>query len=244
MAVQRINTGRLEPKPEGSPPDSTEPFGLCPRCDRHSNFTLAGHAPVSYTSTYVQNRDGDQGRDFDQRLSVLTCQGCSQNVIVVEDEYIGGVARRAGGRSGANEWRGIHWWPTPGGAPRDASLPGNVADAISEGERCLAVLAPRAAVVMFRAALALIVTDKGSPTARAKSNLAGQLQQMSQDGDLDRTLSDWASHIRLVGNSGAHPGTLDPVSAEEAQDLSRLMASLVEYLYVMPARVARARSKP
>jgi hypothetical protein len=46
----------------------------------------------------------------------------------------------------------------------------------------------------------------------------------------------------VLGNAGAHPSTLAPVSMDEAEDLSRLLAALLEYLYVMPARVQRARA--
>jgi hypothetical protein len=188
--------------------------------------------------------NGNQERGYDQQLTVLACQGCGQNVVVIEDQFVGGVAKRSGGNSGSVQWRGFHWWLTPGGAASDPSIPGPGADAIKEGERCLAVSAPRAAAVMFRSALAMVVKNKGSSSAQAKTNLAGQLKQMSLDGDLDRTLADWADHVRIVGNSGAHPGELAPVTIDEAQELSRLMTALTDYLYVMPARVARARTKP
>jgi hypothetical protein len=243
MSAERTNLNKTTPKPEGSPPDSTEPHGICPRCSRHSNFTHQGDAPLTYTSGYWQDMNGRAQRTHDQRLSILECQGCRDNVLVVEDEYVGGVARRKGGKSGTVEWRGIHWWPTPGGAPQDLSVPVDVADAIAEGERCLAVQAPRAAVVMFRSALALLVQDKGSPTSQGKANLAGQLTQMADDGDLDRTLAEWAHQVRVVGNMGAHPGGVDGVSPAEAADLSRLLAALVQYLYVMPAQVSRARNQ-
>jgi hypothetical protein len=246
MASQKVSVHALPAKPEGSPPDSTEPFGVCPRCHRHANFTMAGTTAVTFTSGYAVNRDGGQERSYNQRLMVLNCQGCQQNIVVIEDQFVGGVSTRAAGRmvGGTVQWRGIHWWPTPGGAPQDLSVPTAVADAIAEGERCLAVQAPRAAVVMFRSALALIVQDRGTGLAQGKNNLAGQLAQMVADGDLVRTLADWADQIRVVGNSGAHPGALDPVLVAEAEDLSRLLTALVDYLYVMPARVERARNKP
>jgi Domain of unknown function (DUF4145) len=224
-------------------PDSNDPHGPCPRCGRLSNFAVIGELPLSYDNTMsLRPADGRSSRGYDERVSVLTCQGCHQNVAVVEEAFIGGIRKRDGGKSGSYEWRGIHWWPTPGMAPIDASLPSTVGEAISEGERCLAVKSPRAAVVMFRGALGLIVVDRGSPGAQAKRTLAAQLAQMAADGDLDRTLADWADHVRIIGNAGAHPGSLDPVSIHEAEELSRLIASLVQYLYIMPARVSRARS--
>jgi hypothetical protein len=94
---------------------------------------------------------------------------------------------------------------------------------------------------MFRGALAEIVADCGLPTAQGRHSLAGQLRQMADDGTLDSTLADWADHIRVLGNAGAHPSTLAPVSMDEADELLRLLTSLLEYLFVTPARVRRAR---
>lgn len=238
------NAEQLPPKSFDALPDSTEPNGPCPRCGRLSNFGSIGTIPVTYDARqrYIQVGGGRTEREHVERLCVLQCHGCGQNVVVIEEQYVGGVAARKGGNSGAVVWRGIYWWPTPGMRPSEPDVPAPIADAVAEGTRCLAVRAPRAAVVMFRGVLGYIVTDRGSTTAQAKPNLAGQLKQMAADGDLDRTLAEWANHVRLIGNAGAHPNELDSVSIEEAEDLSRLMTALLEYLYVMPARIQRARS--
>ncbi|WP_405112673.1 DUF4145 domain-containing protein [Micromonospora sp. NBC_01405] len=168
---------------------------------------------------------------------------------MVEDKFVGGASMyvaRTGNGPGANggrvQWRGIHWWPTPGMTAPNPDVPVSVAGEVAEGSRCLAVQAPRAAVVMFRGALAEIVHDRGSETAKGKNTLFAQLKQMTDDGDLVPALSDWASHIRVLGNAGAHPSTLAPVSMEEAEELLRLVNALLDYLYVMPAKVQRART--
>lgn len=245
VAGQRYTAPKkLPPKAQDALPDSTSPDGPCPRCHRMSNFGLVGSLPVAYDEhRFALGDDGSHKRIPDQRVSVLKCYGCKQNVVVVEDQFIGGVASRSGDTSGGVvEWRGMHWWPTPGMSAQDPDIPSAVADAVAEGTRCLAVRASRGAVVMFRGALAEMVSDRGSPAAQAKHSLAGQLKQMANDGDLDRALADWADHIRVIGNAGAHPNTLDPVSVDEAEELSRLLTSLLEYVYVNPARVQRARN--
>lgn len=241
MASEQINLHRLPDKPDDVLPDSTNPHGPCPRCGRQSNFTLRGQAPLTYDGQgYTVCQEGRQEPTYNEQLSVLQCQGCQQNIVVVEQKYVGGVR---GGRGGSVQWRGVHWWPAAGMRPADPAVPAGVAEAISEGVRCQAIRAPRAAAVMFRGALGQIVLDRGSATAQAKKSLAAQLQQMATDGDLDRTLAEWADHVRLLGNAGAHPNELDPVTLDEAEDLSRLIAAMVEYLYVMPARVQRARGR-
>ncbi|WP_328647167.1 DUF4145 domain-containing protein [Amycolatopsis sp. NBC_00348] len=235
--------GVLPPKPDDALPDSTERFGPCPRCERLSNFKTFGHPlPVTLLDHTVQIGPQTVARDHVERISVLTCMGCGQNVVVLEEEFVGGKRWQEGLNSGTIQWRGIHWWPSPGMQPANQDVPAAVGDAMAEGTRCLAVQAPRAAVVMFRGVLAEIVADKGSSAAKGKNNLAAQLKQMATDGDLQPTLADWADHIRLIGNAGAHPSTLAPVSGEEAAELARLLISMLDYLYVMPAKITRSRA--
>lgn len=232
----------LPRKPEHVPPDSSAPYGPCPRCQRASNFKVVGTAPVSYTDQYIASPGGGTGqRLHDEQMAILQCQGCTQNTVVIEEQYVGGRRARDGGRSGAVEWRGIHWWPTPGARTDDPDVPSAVASSVAEAERCRSVNSPRAAAVMFRGALAEIVTAKGSVAARDKRSLAAQLKQMAADGALDANLADWADHVRVLGNAGAHPNELEPVTSEEADDLSRLVHALIDYLFIHPARVQRAR---
>ncbi len=238
-----MNRQQLPKKSDDVLPDSTSPYGPCPRCGRLSNFTVEGRGPVTYTDQMVVGQSGRTERLFDEQVSILRCNGCGQNT-VVEEEYLGGVRRRDGGNSGLCQWRGVRWWPTIGMRRGDPDVPQRVSDAISEGARCVAVKrskAPRAAAVMYRAAVAEIVTDRGSPASQAKGSLADQLKQMANDGDLDRTTADWADYVRIVGNAGAHPNELAPVTLEEVEGLGRLINVIVDYLYVHPARVRRAR---
>lgn len=233
---------RLPQKPDDALPDSTSPYGPCPRCGRLSNFTTKGSAPVTYDGGSMAVGGMQQEPSYDEQLTVLQCQGCRQNVVVIEEQYVGGRRTRDGGtRSGTYEWRGIHWWPTPGMRPGNADVPAAVSEAVAEATRCLAVQAPRAAAVMFRGALGQIVVDRGSAEAQKKPNLARQLKQMADEHSLDETLAEWADHLRTLGNAGAHPNELEPVTMDEAHELSRLMAALIDYLYVMPATVRRAR---
>jgi hypothetical protein len=223
-------------------PDSTSPYGPCPRCNRSSNFTVIGSAPVTYdTEVFFQGPNG-MTPDHLQQVSILTCGGCRNNVVVIEDKYTGGQLSRERPGGGAVEWRGIHWWPSPGMNASEPDIAASVVDAIAEGTRCLAVQAPRAAVVMYRGALAEIVHDKGSAAAKGEKTLYAQLNKMADEGDLDKTIAEWASEVRTVGNAGAHPSTLAAVSQDEAAELLRLITAITEYLYVNPARVQRARA--
>ena len=68
----------------------------------------------------------------DEQLTVLQCQGCHQNIVVIEEQYVGGSRTRDGGtRSGPVEWRGVHWWPTPGMRPGKPDVPAAVSEAVA-----------------------------------------------------------------------------------------------------------------
>jgi hypothetical protein len=108
--------------------------------------------------------------------------------------------------------------------------------------RALSVDCPRAAAVMFRAMLGAIVLDKGSEDAQQAGSLFKQLKRMAEEQTLHPSLVDWAAQIRLVGNAGAHPEDLDPVTLAEAQDLARLCRQLLTVVYELPAQIRRARA--
>jgi hypothetical protein len=139
-------------------------------------------------------------------------------------------------------WEPIHWWPTPGAGVLDPEVPPTIAGAYDEAMRCLAIQAYRATVVMCRGMLAYVVEDQGSDEVRTKKSLAAQLRQMSVDGSLHTSLANWADHVRLLGNVGAHPNELGLVTAEEATELTKLCRQLLTVLYEVPASIDRARA--
>ncbi|WP_171050298.1 DUF4145 domain-containing protein [Nocardia cyriacigeorgica] len=174
------------------------------------------------------------GGNRQQQAVVLGCQGCSHGIVVVE-EY-----RVVPGLMGAR-WVPMHWWPTPGVAVDLADVPSELAAAYEEGVRCVSVEAPHAAVAMFRNALAHIVHDKGSEEAKKKKTLNQSIQQMVADKTLFDAFDDWATHIREMGNAGAHQESWDEIPLSDAQDLQKLVLALIDNLYVRPAELARMK---
>lgn len=220
-------------------PDSTDPSGPCPRCGRPSNFSSIGNGPITYGSNYMQDGTGYH-RMAVERISILQCAYCQQNILVVEEELIGGVRN---GRGGDVTWRGIHWWPSPGAGSLGADVSTDVARAYDEGVRALHANAPNAAAAMFRTALSYMVQEHGSDAARQKGDLKEKIKQMSRDGGPLASLSDWSDHVRLYGNAGAHPDLFGGVTLPEAQELSRLVHTMIELLYILPANIARRQSE-
>jgi len=173
-------------------------------------------------------------------VSILVCGYCQQGLVVVEEERVGGVR---GGKGGAVTWHGIHWWPTPGARALGADVPSKVAAAYDEAVRALSARAPNASVAMCRTAISYIVEDHGSPQAQAKADLKGKIKQMVNDGGPMAALGDWATHVRFYGNAGAHPDLFGDVSVDEAQEVVRLVYSMIEVLYVLPANIAKRQAE-
>jgi hypothetical protein len=221
-------------------PDSSDPSGPCPPCGRPSNFELRGTAPVTFTiGVYAVGERGDQ-RVWHQQLAVLECAYCQQNIVVIEEELHDG---ERGKKSGRVSWRGIHWWPTPGGGTLGPDVPQMISRAYDEGARCLSASAPNGAAAMFRTALAYLVEDKGSDQARAKRDLKDKIIKMAYDGGLPSSLVDWATHVRLYGNASAHPDVYGDVTMEEAQEIARLIKTFAEVMYVLPATIASRQAE-
>jgi hypothetical protein len=109
--------------------------------------------------------------------------------------------------------------------------------------RCLSARAPNGAAALLRNALALIVADKGSDAAKAKRDLSDKIKQMARDGGALGALGDWAEHVNLYGNAGAHPEVYGGVTSEEASDVAALARSMIELLYEAPAKFARRRAE-
>jgi MerR family transcriptional regulator, light-induced transcriptional regulator len=104
------------------------------------------------------------------------------------------------------EHQGIQWWPPPGSAKLDPSIPEGLSAAFREGMRCLGAPAPHAAAVMYRRTIEGIVRDKGS--AKAFAQLENRdLPGPSRDGR--RSLLDVPEKSARADNSaamGAEPG--------------------------------------
>lgn len=158
---------------------------------------------------------------------MLRCNGCQETSVVVTERF------------GDQEYALVHIFPAPGAGNLDRQVDEAVGSAYDEGMRCLSIGANRAAAVMFRSALTLYVKDKGGAKAKAERHLKNALRYMKDDGDLHKSLWDWADHLNQLGNEGAHPEDYDEVTAEEADGLAKFVRQLIAIEYEMPARLLR-----
>ena len=217
-------TGRLGCVPDNANPDTlptpSDPTGPCPWCGRVSNFDVHNNGVLTWRSS------PGIGSFPERQLATLTCHGCKKGTAVVT------------GNSNAD---GLMWYPAPGMGILDKQVDPGVASAYDEGMRCLSIGANRAAAVMFRSALHLFVKDKGSAKAQKERHLKNALKHMKDDGDLHKSLWDWADHLNQLGNEGAHPEDYDDVTTEEATGLGKFVRHLIANEYEMPAQLLRAQ---
>jgi hypothetical protein len=87
---------------------------------------------------------------------------------------------------------------------------------------------------MVRRTLEGTCADQG---IKGKS-LAMGLKQLATNGQMDKTLAEWADALRVVGNKGAHyTGT--PVAREDAADALAFAEALLDHIYVLRQRFAQ-----
>lgn len=239
---RKVVTGkRGEPMPANNDglPDSSNPAGRCPRCNKQSSFQIIGTIPVTFDGGHLVDRDGTRSPTFNEQVSVLVCHSCQQGVTVIEEMWIGEYRKTDANRKGGGTvwWKGIHWWPL-GGMSAHSSIPDAIADALNEATMALAAKCPRAAAAMARRTLEAITCDQGETTGV----LAQRLANLAKRNILLPTLADWASEVRLIGNKGAHFDLIDQVTEQDATQLIEFIRELIKYLYILPYDLNARRS--
>jgi hypothetical protein len=229
---------KLPEKHEGLP-DSTLPYGLCPRCQKQSSFEVAAPQPVTFDlGSYLVEHHGTETPVHIDQVTVLYCRNCRQGIVVVEEQWIADHSWREKTRgSGTITWRGIHWWPAAD-AHASADIPTDIAEAFKEASRALHADCPRASAVMARRTLEAITVDKGE----TRGDLADRLKNLAAKGVLLPTLADWAKQVRLLGNVGAHFDPIKDISKKDAEQLVTFVRELLKYLYELPAELSRRRA--
>ncbi|MGA4995953.1 DUF4145 domain-containing protein [Nonomuraea bangladeshensis] len=121
---------------------------------------------------------------------------------------------------------------------RPEAVPMILRQALDEVERCIVGKAYTATVTMVRRGLEALCRDQGV----ARGQLHEKLHALHTAGKIDNRLLDWATHLRHVGNEGAHD--LDFAADElEATDAQALLEGMLRYLYVDQARYEEAKTR-
>jgi hypothetical protein len=147
------------------------------------------------------------------------------------------------GQQGDNDFVTVEGrWPPLGSKPPHQSIPEPVAADWTEGHLCVGVGAYKAAAAMARRGAEGVCIDQG---ANRKKVLRDQIKDLVASGVLHSQLGDWANHVRLFGNSGAHPGDdgLEAVSQQEAEETLRFLDRLLEWTYIAPWELIQSRQQ-
>ena len=219
-------------------PDSHIPYGLCPRCNKQSSFDILGSLPATFDSGYVLSQDGQNKRTLIDQVTSMECRNCHQPVIVIEQEYINETPSNKKQSGGYINYRGLFWWPFQG-MNLSSDIPTEIQKTLQEAKITFSAQCYRASAVMSRRTLEAITVNKGE----SEGVLAKRIKNLITKGILDKNLGDWATEIRLIGNSGAHFDPINNVEKEDANQIILFIEELIKYVYIMPAEIARRRKR-
>lgn len=111
-------------------------------------------------------------------------------------------------------------------------VPGPIRADYDEAVRCLTAGASKAAAAMARRAAQGVCVERGANTGKV---LRDQIDELGKKGELTQRLVDLSHGVRVLGNSGAHPGNdgLEEVSREEAEQAIDFLEHLLSHVYII-----------
>jgi len=75
-------------------------------------------------------------------------------------------------------------------------------------------------------------------------DLKDQINDLARRQVIAPQLKDWAHHVRILGNAGAHPDVFIDVQEADAREAVDFAGELLKYIYVLAARYERRTSEP
>ena len=136
-------------------------------------------------------------------------------------------------------WSIVGFWPE---APKPAVpefLPPDVERAYLQAERNFTVSGnEEASGTMYRKAL-----DVGLKKIDLKlsGTLGAKLKKPAQQGTLTPEISEWADHVRALGNDAAHEE--DAIPRNDLEDLRNITEMVLRYLFTLPNMIKKRRGE-
>ncbi len=224
MPSPRVAT--LNESPYAGAPRGDYESGTCPHCGLVVRF--------------VRNRAVEHLTE-NSALTILDCDHCQKSTVVIEGgEWLFNSSVPSTLPYFART-ETLLIWPPPRLAEAmrpEYGVPDRIQSAVREGTAALGVGAPSAAATQFRAAVELILNDRGGPAVQAKHSVAEKITALSMANPYLSGIQVYAEAIRMIGNAAAHPESYLEVSQDQAQLSCELTQYLIEVLYIAPARVA------
>lgn len=136
-------------------------------------------------------------------------------------------------------WTAIQVWPVPKDSSAPSDTPKNVARNFVQAEEAAAKSHNETAGMAYRRSLELALKD----IAPALSGmLKKRIDALSKAGTLTPDIAEWAHSVRELGNEATHDEEVP--TDEDIADLAAITRVILEYLYTMPAKVARRTNPP
>lgn len=203
--------------------------GFCPWHKADSSFQVAEQ--INYASPHhyrpsMSSHSVWEVPDDAVRTGVLIyeCMHCDKSVILLETT-VRIPSETSGGEPTEQKWRTM---VSPAESPRKLheSAPKAVRSLFEEASTCEKAKAFRAAGVMYRAAVEELVKDQGADDWGLKDKIK------SLKGKLSEELIEDLHEARMLGDDSIHKGIT--YSAEEVEDVAKLIEEAVLVLYVQP----------
>ena len=190
---------------------------ICPNCGELSKSNVYGEV-----SMYLP----ESGPPAEFALVQCSHKSCQHPIVQVREDY---------GQGFDDDEPGI-FYPSP--RRLNWTVPEALRDEFSEARKCFDAKAYRATVVMVRRTLEGTCKDQGSN----KKTLASSLVELKDQGKIDGMLAEWANHLRVIGNIGAH-FTDKSVSAQDAEDALDFAEALIDHLYDLRPRFENFKAR-
>lgn len=169
--------------------------------------------------------------------AALRCDGC-------ETLSIGFTVKQSDGQltAGLLHWLGSEaqytWEPKRSSGKEFPDVPQHIADAASEAHVCQSVGAHRAAGAMARAVVEATAKEKGITSG----TLIKKIDEMNAQRIVAPHVAEAAHEIRHFGNDMAHGDFIDPVTAEDADEVLAMMDQILDDVFQSPARIAARKA--
>lgn len=102
------------------------------------------------------------------------------------------------------------------------------------------IAAPDAAVVVASASVDAMLQEMGYT---GRTSLHDKINKALEAGKLTADMAAWAHEVRLVSNDARHADKENPhATIDQARQIVEFAEALGEFLFVLPARIKRARA--
>ncbi len=205
---------------------------ICPRCG------IATNADFIYSSDHPKKIDVLDGKDLYEDFQVRVCRNPECELIF--------ITRRTFTipEKGVYDYKSIEFFPKGQSdwpeSLKHEKVPNPIRIYFDEAMKCKDAGALRAAFIMLRSTLQLLLRSRGIND----NNLAREIERAKSELNLVDELFDIADLQRLAGNDYAHPTEdLPKPKGEDFEDFKGWLGQLVEYLVIGPAKRNELRKR-